>query len=55
MTISRLLQIINGIRRKDHGKGWKVEGKENSELGPVVVPKGWDYAAASMRKAEIKK
>ena len=25
------------------------------EVGPVVVPKGWDYAAASMRKAEKKK
>ena len=22
------------------------------EVGPVVVPKGWDYAAASMRKWE---
>jgi hypothetical protein len=24
----------------------------NSEVGPVVVPKEWDYAAARMRKAE---
>jgi hypothetical protein len=24
----------------------------NLEVGPVVVPKGWDYAAASMRKSE---
>jgi hypothetical protein len=27
----------------------------NSEVGPVVVPKGWDYAAASMRKWEREK
>ena len=29
-------------------------GRMNSEVGPVVVPKGWDYAAASMRKLEMK-
>ncbi|CAB1062375.1 hypothetical protein D1BOALGB6SA_7152 [Olavius sp. associated proteobacterium Delta 1] len=23
-----------------------------SEVGPVVVPEGWDYAAARMRKLE---
>jgi hypothetical protein len=23
-----------------------------AEVGPVVVPKGWDYAAARMRKGE---
>jgi hypothetical protein len=26
--------------------------KEKAEVGPVVVPKGWDCAAASMRKGE---
>jgi len=25
----------------------------NSEVGPVVVPKEWDYAAARMRKSEL--
>ena len=32
---------------------WKLEcGSRKWEVGPVVVPKGWDYAAASMRKLE---
>jgi hypothetical protein len=30
-------------------KGQKVKGLE---VGPVVVPKRWDYAAASMRNSE---
>ncbi|CAB1056016.1 hypothetical protein D1BOALGB6SA_750 [Olavius sp. associated proteobacterium Delta 1] len=25
---------------------------EGNEVGPVVVPEGWDYAAARMRKGE---
>ena len=34
-------------------RGRDVEvGVLNSEVGPVVVPKGWDYAAASMRMWE---
>jgi hypothetical protein len=33
---------------------WKWEfGSRNGEFGPVVVLKGWDYAAASMRKWEL--
>jgi hypothetical protein len=34
------------------GIGFRVEGVSNSEVGPVVVPGGRDYAAASMRKWE---
>jgi hypothetical protein len=37
------------------GKDGNWEGELNSEVGPVVVPEGWDYAAASMRNAERKK
>ncbi|CAB1062222.1 hypothetical protein D1BOALGB6SA_6998 [Olavius sp. associated proteobacterium Delta 1] len=30
----------------------ELQDQVKSESGPVVVPNGWDYAAASMRKSE---
>jgi hypothetical protein len=44
----------NFPRRTDLDKRYKAEGSMNSEVGPVVVPKEWDYAAARMRNVEKK-
>jgi hypothetical protein len=42
-----------GQKTDDGGQNMEV-GILKSEAGPVVVPKGGDYAAASMRKWEKK-
>ena len=37
------------------GSGNAEVGKRKSEVGPVAVPEGRDYAAASLRKWESRK
>jgi hypothetical protein len=51
---------MNRSGKSECGRG-KTEKKEDEKMrrcrgvGPVVVPKEWDYAAARMRKGERRK
>ena len=48
----RTEEVGSGKKNYKMGSRHRLEGEANSEVGPVVVPKGRDYAAASMRNAE---
>jgi hypothetical protein len=39
-------------QKPEDGRQTSEDRQLNSEGGPVVVPNGWDYAGASMRKWE---
>ncbi len=45
---------VGGQKTEIGSRKWEKRTVLKSEVGPVAVPEGRDYAAASMRKSEKK-